>query len=139
MGLRRLLGLDDQPDTETRERASSQSDLTGLLVTKPGGVGVLFARWEVIDLFGDQGAYSKRAFGVIFNRLLYPHRMAGCTVVCGETLSEPGGSEHYMVAFLEADGSQIAYVREALSSAHGQGLLPHKERYLAGSRPPTTQ
>lgn len=91
-------------------------------------VGVLF---DIDELGG--GFYRYAALRVLFESL-DPQRLAGCTVLDGDTSETLAGQARtYCVAFRARDAEQAAYVRDALDHSEGPGLLSETKRYLDGA------
>lgn len=93
-----------------------------------GTIGVLF---DIDELGG--GFYRYAALRVLFE-CLDPQRLAGCTVLDGDTSETLAGrARTYCVAFQASDAEQAAYLRDALGRSEEKGLLPQTRRFLDGA------
>lgn len=93
-----------------------------------GEIGVLFD----IDGLGG-GFYRYSAFKVLF-KTLDPKRLAGCTLLDGDTSETLAGrARTYCVAFQAVDSAQAGYIREALGDCDEEGLLPTRSRFVEGA------
>ena len=93
-----------------------------------GEIGVLFD----IDGLGG-GYYRYSALRVLFERL-DPKRLAGCTVLDGDTSETLARNANtYCGAFQAVDLAQAGYIREALGNCDDKGLLPTSSRFIEGA------
>ena len=118
--LRRLFGVGSSGREDRPNKPASPIDL--------GEIGVLFD----IDGLGG-GFYRYSAFKVLF-KCLDPKRLAGCTLLDGDTSETLAGhARTYCVAFHGVDSAQAGYIREALGDCHEEGLLPTRSRFVEGA------